>query len=95
MSFHALKSHAITTLDFLTPTDIWRHYGWTISDATQLDALGLTPPIRRTKVKLVNDSFGKFYGNDWTNVSPDEMENCESIGDFINLVALHANIRIV
>jgi hypothetical protein len=90
MSYPTLKKIAIDTIDDLTGDEVLDGYGIQYTAKTLLDDIQITAPVRAVMPPLVNKKFRAAYTQDWKVVRPIDTVKCQTIGDFIKLVAKNA-----
>ncbi|MCC2958313.1 matrilysin family metalloendoprotease [Massilia sp. IC2-477] len=91
--FHVLKALAIEVLDRYTEEDLLERYGRNLNDDTQLDFLGITEEVRGQLAEPTNEAFFSVFPQ-WTHVSIQDTKGCKTIGEYITLVAKHAQIAL-
>jgi hypothetical protein len=87
MSYQKLKELAIETIDDFSDLDIAAEYGTNYSAKTKLNSIFITEPVRSIMPPRVNKVFFAEYQGKWKGVRAIDTLKCESISDFIKLVA--------
>lgn len=87
MSYERLKEIAIKTIEDFSDLNIFSEYGKVYNAKTKLDSIFITAQVRSKMPPQINKLFYAEYKDNWKGVRPIEILKCESIGEFIKLVA--------
>lgn len=94
MSYQRLKELALQTIDRFSDYDIVLNYGTTYNANSKLDSIKVTAPYRAIMPPRVNEVFYAEYPDNWKGVRSIDTQKCESIGDFIKLIAKCSKVDI-
>lgn len=89
-AYTKLKKLAVDVIDDFTDLDILSHYGDIHNAKTLLDNIQITAPVRPFMSPRANNVFAKANGSTWKCIRPVGSMKCNTIGDFIKLVAKNA-----